>query len=58
MTPIEDIEKRILNFTVFEKVIEVEMEDGSVIELNVEELVDETITKGKLAEALYNTNKA
>lgn len=58
MTPIEDIERRILNFTVFEEVIEVEMDDDRVIEVRVDELKDVDITKGKLAEVLYNTNRA
>lgn len=57
LTPIEDIEKRILNFTVFEEVIEVEMDDDRVIEVRVDELKDVDITKGKLAEVLYNTNR-
>lgn len=58
MTPIEDIEKRILNFTMFDEVIEIEMQDGNVIEVRVSELKDVDVTKGKLAEVLYNTNRA
>ncbi len=58
MTPIEEIESRILNFTMFDEVIEIEMQDGSVIEVRVSELKDVDVTKGKLAELLYNTNRA
>ena len=58
MTPIEEIEQRILNFIMFEEVIEIEMQDGSVIEVRVSELKDVDVTKGKLAELLYATNRA
>lgn len=58
MTPIEDIERRIINFTVLEEMIEVEMEDERVLQVGIDELKDVDITKGKLAEVLYNTNRA
>ena len=57
MTPIEEIERRILNFVVYEEFVEVEMEDESVIEIQISELNDVNITKGKLAEVIYYNHK-
>lgn len=58
MTPIEEIECRIVNFVVLDEIIEVEMEEGKVIQIRMDELKDVDITKGKLAEVLYDTNRA
>lgn len=58
MTPIEEIKCRITNFIVLDEMIEVEMEEGNVIQVGIHELKDVDITKGKLAEVLYNTNRA
>ena len=58
LTPIEEIESRIINFVILDEIIEVEMEDGRVIQIKIDELKDVDISKGKLAEILYNTNRA
>lgn len=58
MTPIEEIECRIVNFVVLDEIIEVEMEDERVIQIRIDELKDVDISKGKLAEVLYDTNRA